>query len=253
MVKKSIKIELSSGLEARPAAMLVQVASQYDSKIYLEADSKRVNAKSIMGMMAFQPSKGMEIEITAEGCDEEQAVLRQGAGDTQSLVKAPTQRPGEGQRAAEIQDVALDGAALCQTCNGLVDNGLIDRRRDVARLCALVDEGLDVAFGKNAAAAGDGVGAGRGLRGLVHLVGTHLQQGRHLVDESARAAGAAAVHADFGAVGQEQDLCILTAQLDDAVRRRDELFDRHTGGEHLLHERHAAAVGQAHTGGAGDG
>ena len=41
MVKKSIKIELSSGLEARPAAMLVQVASQYDSKIYLEADSKR--------------------------------------------------------------------------------------------------------------------------------------------------------------------------------------------------------------------
>ena len=47
MVKKSIKIELSSGLEARPAAMLVQVASQYDSKIYLEADSKRVNAKSI--------------------------------------------------------------------------------------------------------------------------------------------------------------------------------------------------------------
>ena len=51
MVKKSIKIELSSGLEARPAAMLVQVASQYDSKIYLEADSKRVNAKSIMGIM----------------------------------------------------------------------------------------------------------------------------------------------------------------------------------------------------------
>lgn len=53
MVKKSIKIELSSGLEARPAAMLVQVASQYDSKIYLEADSKRVNAKSIMGMMTL--------------------------------------------------------------------------------------------------------------------------------------------------------------------------------------------------------
>ena len=48
MVKKSIKIELSSGLEARPAAMLVQVASQYDSKIYLEADSKRVNAKTFI-------------------------------------------------------------------------------------------------------------------------------------------------------------------------------------------------------------
>ena len=185
--------------------------------------------------------------------NEEQAVLRQGAGDTQSLVKAPAQRPGEGQRAAEIQDVALDGAALCQTCNGLVDNGLIDRRRDVARLCALVDEGLDVAFGKNAAAAGDGVGAGRGLRGLVHLVGAHLQQGRHLVNERARAAGAAAVHADLGAVCQEKDFGVLAAQLDDAVGAGGQPVGGHTGGKDLLHEGDLAAVGQAHTGGAGDG
>ena len=59
MVKKSIKIELSSGLEARPAAMLVQVASQYDSKIYLEADSKRVNAKSIMGEVPAKSVKSV--------------------------------------------------------------------------------------------------------------------------------------------------------------------------------------------------
>ena len=74
MVKKSIKIELSSGLEARPAAMLVQVASQYDSKIYLEADSKRVNAKSIMGMMSLAASLGTEIRIITDGSDEEQAM-----------------------------------------------------------------------------------------------------------------------------------------------------------------------------------
>ena len=48
MVRKTITIELKSGLEARPVAMLVQVASQYDSSIYVECDSKRVNAKSIM-------------------------------------------------------------------------------------------------------------------------------------------------------------------------------------------------------------
>ena len=73
MVKKSIKIELSSGLEARPAAMLVQVASQYDSKIYLEADSKRVNAKSIMGMTLGLVT-GESITVEADGTDEEQAV-----------------------------------------------------------------------------------------------------------------------------------------------------------------------------------
>ena len=74
MVKKSIKIELSSGLEARPAAMLVQVASQYDSKIYLEADSKRVNAKSIMGMMSLKLQKGEDVTIVADGQDEDAAV-----------------------------------------------------------------------------------------------------------------------------------------------------------------------------------
>ena len=46
MTSKEIRIGLSSGLEARPAAMLVQVASQYESSIYVESEEKRVNAKS---------------------------------------------------------------------------------------------------------------------------------------------------------------------------------------------------------------
>ena len=74
MVKKLITVELSSGLEARPAAMLVQVASQYESKIYLEAEAKRVNAKSIMGMMTLCLTAGEAITVVAEGDDEEQAV-----------------------------------------------------------------------------------------------------------------------------------------------------------------------------------
>ena len=74
MVKKSIKIELSSGLEARPAAMLVQVASQYDSKVHLVTGDKRINAKSIMGMMSMSFENGSELTIVADGADEEAAV-----------------------------------------------------------------------------------------------------------------------------------------------------------------------------------
>ena len=48
MVRKTMTVQLTAGLEARPIAMLVQVASQYDSKIYVETGSKRVNAKSII-------------------------------------------------------------------------------------------------------------------------------------------------------------------------------------------------------------
>ena len=74
MVKKTVTIELASGLEARPVAMLVQVASQYESNIYVEIESKRVNAKSIMGMMTLGLAAGEQITITADGTDEEHAV-----------------------------------------------------------------------------------------------------------------------------------------------------------------------------------
>ena len=74
MVKKSVTFGLLSGLEARPAAMLVQVASQYASSIYLERESKRVNAKSIMGMMTLGLAAGDAITVEAEGEDEEKAV-----------------------------------------------------------------------------------------------------------------------------------------------------------------------------------
>lgn len=77
MIKKPITINLSTGLEARPVAQLaqlVQVASQFNSEIYVEIGKKRVNAKSIMGMMTLGLDAGEEITLSANGEDEEAAM-----------------------------------------------------------------------------------------------------------------------------------------------------------------------------------
>ncbi len=75
MTKKEMQIQLAGGLEARPVAMLVQVASQYDSTIYIEAEGKRVNAKSIMGMMSLGMDSGENVTVSADGEDEAAAIV----------------------------------------------------------------------------------------------------------------------------------------------------------------------------------
>ena len=75
MLEKSMKIQLKNGLEARPVAVLVQVASQFESSVYIESAGKKVNAKSIMGMMSLGLDSGAEITVVADGKDEEEAVL----------------------------------------------------------------------------------------------------------------------------------------------------------------------------------
>ena len=67
MTKRTVTIELASGLEARPIAMLVQLASSYESTIYVQSDNKKINAKSIMGMMTLDLPVGEQV-------DEEKAV-----------------------------------------------------------------------------------------------------------------------------------------------------------------------------------
>lgn len=74
MRKSTVEIKLQNGLEARPVAMLVQVASKYESRIYLESTGKKVNAKSIMGMMSLGLDNGEQVTVTAEGTDEDEAV-----------------------------------------------------------------------------------------------------------------------------------------------------------------------------------
>lgn len=74
MITKDILINISNGLEARPVALLVQVASQYECSIYVVSGDKRVNAKSIMGMMSLGISAGETVTVTADGTDEKAAV-----------------------------------------------------------------------------------------------------------------------------------------------------------------------------------
>lgn len=74
MVTQNMKIEIQSGLEARPVAMFVQTACQYDSSIYVEHENKRVNAKSIMGMMTLGLAAGEDVLVSADGTDEEAAI-----------------------------------------------------------------------------------------------------------------------------------------------------------------------------------
>ena len=74
MISKNMTISIPSGLEARPVALLVKVASRYDCSIYVECGNKKVNAKSIMGMMSLATPAGTAITVTVDGPDENAAM-----------------------------------------------------------------------------------------------------------------------------------------------------------------------------------
>ena len=74
MEQKSYVIIDETGIHARPATMLVQTASKFDSDIQLEYNGKKVNLKSIMGVMSLGVGKDAEITIYADGSDETDAI-----------------------------------------------------------------------------------------------------------------------------------------------------------------------------------
>ena len=74
MIKRPVTIRNSMDMESRPIAHLVQEASQYSSQVYIEMGTKKINAKSIMGMMSLDLSEGTSLTVVAEGADEENAV-----------------------------------------------------------------------------------------------------------------------------------------------------------------------------------
>ncbi|NLI68325.1 MAG: HPr family phosphocarrier protein [Bacilli bacterium] len=74
MVEKTLDVVLKDGLQARTAARFVQEANRFSSELFLEKDGKRVNAKSIMGLMSLAITNGETVTLIAEGPDEEIAL-----------------------------------------------------------------------------------------------------------------------------------------------------------------------------------
>ena len=74
MVTKTIKLGNPAGLDARPVALFVQIASQFESSIYVGTGSKKVNAKSIMGMMTLDLGPGAQVQGSIDGDDESAAI-----------------------------------------------------------------------------------------------------------------------------------------------------------------------------------
>ncbi|WP_414044549.1 phosphocarrier protein HPr [Macrococcus equi] len=83
MEQQSYVIIDETGIHARPATMLVQTASKFESDIQLEYNAKKVNLKSIMGVMSLGVGKDAEITVYAEGSDEKEAI----AAISEVLVK----------------------------------------------------------------------------------------------------------------------------------------------------------------------
>ncbi|HJB83812.1 MAG TPA: HPr family phosphocarrier protein [Candidatus Mediterraneibacter intestinavium] len=73
MIKTSVVVKADKGLDGRPIALLVQEASQYASKVYIQVGEKNVNAKSIMGMMSLSLAGGDQITVVTDGEDEQKA------------------------------------------------------------------------------------------------------------------------------------------------------------------------------------
>ena len=73
-MEKSVVVELVSGLQARPAAEFVPKANRFASDLFIEKGEKKVNAKSIMGLMSLAIASGDEIKLIADGTDDQLAI-----------------------------------------------------------------------------------------------------------------------------------------------------------------------------------
>ncbi len=74
MAERIVEVKLKSGLQARQAALFVQEANRFLADVFLKKEERKVNAKSIMGIMSLAIARGTTITLIAEGIDEEQAL-----------------------------------------------------------------------------------------------------------------------------------------------------------------------------------
>ncbi len=208
-----------------------------------------------LGQLGAQPPQGEGLVCGQRRANahEMQAAPRQAAAQLQHLVKGGAQLAHEGEGAAQVEHISLDGPPLGQPGHRLVHHRVEDGGGHVLGARALVDKRLHVGFGKHPAAAGDGVDFFL-LPGLLIQLGRgDFQKGGHLVDKSAGAPGAAAVHPHLHAAGEKEDFRVLAPQLNHHIGVRGQAAGGHACGKNLLHKGHAAALGKAHARRAGDG
>lgn len=74
MLSKTITVQNQVGLHARPATFFIQKSNEFKSSIWIEKDERRVNAKSLLGVLSLGITKGTEIKIVTDGVDEEEAI-----------------------------------------------------------------------------------------------------------------------------------------------------------------------------------
>ncbi len=74
MSSSTVVVNLPADAEARPVAVLVQIASKYESRITITSENRKINAKSIMGMMSLGFGNGDTLVVEADGNDEEAAI-----------------------------------------------------------------------------------------------------------------------------------------------------------------------------------
>ena len=170
-------------------------------------------------------------------------------GELQGADKGFFQLRQKMQGAAQKCHTPPDGLAAGKAGDGLIDHGLKNGSGQVGGGRALVDERLNVGFRKHAAAGGDGINFLIMLCLRVQSGGIGLEQGRHLVDEGAGAAGADAVHPFFQPAPEINNLGVLAAQFNGHVGLGRDGLQCGSDGHHLLHE--ADAHGLAEIDGAG--
>lgn len=74
MVSKEIVVQNQVGLHARPATFFIQKANEFTSSIWISKEERKVNAKSLLGVLSLGVTRGTTITIIADGADEEEAV-----------------------------------------------------------------------------------------------------------------------------------------------------------------------------------
>ncbi|MCL2096146.1 MAG: HPr family phosphocarrier protein [Oscillospiraceae bacterium] len=74
MISKDVTVQNSVGLHARPATFFVQKANSYQSSVWVEKGDRRINAKSLLGVLSLGIGKGTQITLIADGGDEENAL-----------------------------------------------------------------------------------------------------------------------------------------------------------------------------------